>query len=134
MLNKVILMGRLTKDTELKMTPSGVEVVSFTIAVDRKHTPQGEKKADFISCVAWRNAAKFIHIHFRKGKMINVCGNLQTREWEDSNGQRRYATEVIVEEANFCGDGKQADPLNDVVNAVNNMSGFTPVIDDDVPF
>lgn len=134
MLNKVILMGRLTKDTELKMTPSGVEVVSFTVAVDRKHAPQGEKKADFINCVAWRNAAKFIHTHFNKGKMINVCGNLQTREWEDSNGQRRYATEVIVEEANFCGDGKATDPLNDVVNAVNNMSGFTPVIDDDVPF
>ena len=135
MLNKVILMGRLTADTELRMTPSGVEVVTFAIAVDRKFAKPGEqKKADFINCVAWRETAKFIHMHFGKGKMINVCGTLQTRTWDDAQGQKRYATEVIVDEVNFCGDGAKKDPLNDVVEAVNNM-GFAPVdSDEDLPF
>lgn len=139
MLNKVLLIGRMTKDPELKFTPSNVAVVAFTIAVDRKYQKQGEeRKTDFINCVAWRSAAEFIAKYFTKGQMINVCGSLQTREWNDAQGQKRYATEVIVDEVNFCGD-KKSDPLNEVVNAIGGTQyppqGFAPVdVDDDVPF
>lgn len=139
MLNKVILMGRLTADPELRMTPNNVEVMSLTIAVDRRYVKGQEKKADFITCIAWREVAKFIHTHFNKGKMINVCGELQTRTWDDSQGVKRYATEVNVTEVNFCGDGKQQDPMNDVINAMGGTQyppqGFTPIeVDSDLPF
>lgn len=133
MLNKVLLIGRMTKDPDLKSTPSNVAVVAFTIAVDRKYAKPGEERqADFISCVAWRSTAEFVAKHFTKGQMINVVGALQVREWVATDGSKRWATEVIVDEVNFCGEKK--DPLNDVVNAVNNM-GFSPVANDDgVPF
>ena len=143
MLNKVILMGRLTADPELKYTPSNVAVCSFTIAVDRSYAKPGEqRKADFIPIVTWRNTAKFVSKHFMKGQLINVCGSLQTRSWDDSQGNKRFATEVIVEEVNFCGDNRnnQKDPLNEVVNAMGGTQyppqGFTPVepTDDDLPF
>lgn len=135
MLNKVILMGRLTRNPELKYTPSNVAVCSFSIAIDRRYAKPGEQReTDFINIVAWRNTAEFISKYFTKGQMINVCGSLQTREWNDAQGQKRYATEVIVDEVNFCGDGAKKDPLDDVVSAVANM-GFTPVAnDDDLPF
>lgn len=134
MLNKVLLIGRLVADPELKYTPSNVAVVAFKIAVDRKYAKPGEERqTDFISCVAWRSTAEFVAKHFTKGQMINVVGALQTREWVATDGSRKWATEVIVDEVNFCGEKK--DPLNDVVNAVNNM-GFAHLepIDDDVPF
>lgn len=145
MLNKVILMGRLTADPEIRMSQSGKEVMSFTIAVDRNYTKPGEqRKADFITCVAWRETAKFIHTHFNKGKLINVCGSLQVRTWDDTQGNKRYSTEVVVDEVNFCGDnrnnGTQNDPLNDVVNTMGGTQyppqGFTPVedLDSDLPF
>ena len=136
MLNKVILMGRLTTDPELRTTPKGDEVISFTIAVERSFADaNGERRADFINCVAWKGTARFIHGHFEKGKMINVCGSLQVRTWDDAQGQKRYSTEVIVNEANFCGDKTKSDPLDDVVQAVKE-GGFVPVCgnDDDVPF
>lgn len=129
MLNKVILMGRLTKTPELKYSSSNVPVCSFSIAVDRKFQKQGEQnQADFINIVAWRQTAEFVCKHFTKGKMINVCGSLQTRTWDDSNGVRRYATEVIADEVNFCGDkpNNSTQPQTD---------GFAPVeSDDDLPF
>lgn len=141
MLNKVLLIGRMTKDPELKFTPSNVAVVAFTIAVDRKYQKQGEERqADFINCVAWRSTAEFIAKYFTKGQMINVCGSLQTRSWDDAQGVTRYATEVIADEVNFCGDKprNQNDPLNDVVNEIGGTQypqGFTPVdTDDDLPF
>lgn len=139
MLNKVILMGRLTADPELRMTPNNVEVTSFTIAVDRRYNKGQEKHTDFITCIAWRETAKFIHTHFNKGKMINVCGELQTRTWDDTQGVKRYATEVNVTEVNFCGDKTNNAPLNDVVNAIGGTQfppqGFTPIEDDsDLPF
>lgn len=100
-LNKVILSGRMTADPELKQTNSGTAVLSFTIAVDRRHQKDGEKQTDFINVVAWKQTAEFIAKYFRKGSAICVVGNLQTRTWTDQNGQKRYATEVMVEEANF---------------------------------
>ena len=102
-LNKVILMGRLTADPELKQTQSGTSVVSFSVAVDRRFNKGEERKADFISCVAWRTTAEFIAKYFNKGSMIALVGELQTRTWEDQSGNKRYATEVIASEVSFCG-------------------------------
>ncbi len=99
--NKTILCGRLTADVELKKTPSGVSVCSFSIAVNRKVSKDMEQKADFINCVAWRNDADFISKYFGKGSSILVVGNLQNRSWQDTNGIKKYATEVIIEEAHF---------------------------------
>ena len=107
--NKTILGGRMTADPELKTTPSGVSVTSFSIAVKRKNTK--EDKTDFINCIAWRGTAEFIQKYFSKGSSICVVGNLQTRTWEDGNGNKRYATEVIVEEASFV-DSKSDAPGN----------------------
>ena len=106
-MNKVILIGRLTKEPELKYTPSDVAVVSFTIAVDRRYTKPGEERqADFINIVAWRSTAEFVAKYFTKGQMIALSGNLQTRTWTDSEGKNRYITEVIAEEVSFCGGKK----------------------------
>jgi single-strand DNA-binding protein len=96
--NKVILGGRLTSDAELKQTPSGLSVTSFSIAVNRKGT---ENKTDFIDVVAWRQTAEFICNYFVKGSSICIVGSLQKREWTDNKGQKRYATEVIADEAYF---------------------------------
>ena len=104
MLNKVILQGRLTADPELKATQAGVSVCSFTLAVDRSY---GEKKADFINCVAWRNTAEFISKYFNKGKMMLACGELQVRQYTTNNGEKRYAIEVMVSEVNFAGDSSK---------------------------
>lgn len=110
MYNKAIMMGRITKDLELKTTPSGVSVLSFSIAVDRKYQAKGEeKKTDFFNCVAWRNEAEFIARWFGKGRMILLEGELQNRTYEDNNGVTRYVTELIVDRATFTGekDGSQ---------------------------
>ena len=102
MLNKVILMGRFTRDPELRSTPQGISTCSFSIAVDRNFVRQGEeRKADFINCVAWRQTAEFISRYFHKGSSLCVTGSIQTRTWNDQQGNKRYATEVIVDEAYF---------------------------------
>lgn len=108
-LNKVILGGRISQDLELKQTPSGVYALTFSIAVNRKTSKEQEQQADFINCVAWRNTAEFISRYFNKGSSICVVGEIQTRSWTDGNGNKRYATEVIVSEAYFVdGKGEQA--------------------------
>jgi single-strand DNA-binding protein len=99
--NKVILMGRIVADPELKQTTSGVSVCRFTIAVDRRYTKE-EKQTDFINVVAWRQTAEFICRYFAKGSAILVCGELQTRSWTDNDGNKRYATEVVAGEVSFC--------------------------------
>lgn len=107
MLNHIDLMGRLVADPELKTTQSGLSVAIFRIAVDRNYTPQGqEKQADFIPCVAWRQTAEFIGKYFAKGRMIALEGSLQSRNYEDKQGQKRTAYEVIVDHAYFA-DSKQ---------------------------
>ena len=103
-LNKAIIAGRLTADPELKTTPSGLSVTSFTVAVDRKFGK--EKQTDFINCVAWRQTADFITKYFSKGNSICVCGSIQTRNYTDKNGNKRTAVEVVAEEATFC-EGKK---------------------------
>lgn len=105
-LNKVILGGRLTHDPELKTTPSGVSVTSFSIAINRPHKGKdGEVQADFVNVVAWRGTADFICRYFKKGSSICVVGSIQTRTWTDGQGAKRYATEVVADEAYFV-DGK----------------------------
>lgn len=104
MLNCAILMGRLVADPELRTTSSSVQVTSFTLAVERKFVKQGEERqADFIDIVAWRQTADFICRFFRKGSMIAIQGYIQTRTYEDKNGNKRKAVEVVAENASFCG-------------------------------
>lgn len=100
-LNKVILGGRLTADPELKTTPSGVNVCSFSLAVNRKVGKDAEQKTDFITCQSWRQTAEFISRYFKKGSSLCVVGSIQTRSWQDQNGNKRTATEVVVDEAMF---------------------------------
>lgn len=110
-INKVILGGRLTADVELKQTPSGVAVCSFSIAVNRKTAKDQAQKADYIECQAWRQTAEFITRYFRKGSSICIVGSIQKRSWKDKNGENRYATEVVVDEALFVdskGETEQA--------------------------
>lgn len=105
MYNKVILMGRITHDIEIKTTPSGISVTSFSIAVDRRvQSKDGEKVTDFIDCVAWRQTADFISRFFSKGKLILIEGELQTRTYTDKNSNNRKAVEVIVDRASFTGE------------------------------
>ncbi|MGE4282131.1 MAG: single-stranded DNA-binding protein [Clostridia bacterium] len=141
MLNKVMLMGRLTKDPELRYTASNVAVCSFTIAVDRNFVKQGEQKqADFIQVVAWRNSAEFVSKYFTKGRMIVVVGSLQTRTWDDQEGKRRYVTEVIADETYFADSKRDSDSSSRMNtgfggNEPADVDGFTPIdSDDDLPF
>ena len=100
--NKVILVGNLVADPELKQTPSGVSVATFTLAVQRRYAkPDDAQQADFINIVAWRQTAESISSYFSKGKSILVCGAIQSRSYTDQNGQKRYVTEVVAEEATF---------------------------------
>lgn len=101
-MNKVELIGRLTKDPEIRMTANQVAFCNFTLAVDRSFKDSnGQRQADFINCVAWRQTATFIQKYFRKGNRLGVIGSIQTRNYEDKNGQKVFVTEVIVDEAEF---------------------------------
>lgn len=136
MLNKVILMGRLTRDPELRSTPQGVSTCSFSIAVDRNFVREGEeRKADFINCVAWRQAAEFISKYFKKGNMVALEGSIQTRSWDDQDGKKHYVTEVIVSQVYFAerkADG-QSNTADDAPLPM--LDGFAPMgQDDDLPF
>ena len=108
MLNHITIMGRLVRDPELRRTGSGVAVASFCVAVDRDFAPKdgGERKADFINCVAWRQTGEFISKYFTKGRMIVVDGRLEMRDWTDRDGNKRTTAEVIVDNAYF-GDSKR---------------------------
>lgn len=108
MLNHITIMGRLTRDPELRRTGSGVAVTSFRVAVDRDFQPKdgGERKADFIDCVAWRQTGEFISKYFTKGRMIVVDGRLEMRDWTDKEGNKRTSAEIIVANAYF-GDSKR---------------------------
>ena len=122
--NKVILMGRLTADPEAKQTQSGTAVTSFTLAVDRRYNSGEEKKCDFITVVAWKNTAEFICRYFKKGQAMLVCGELQTRSWEDSKGNKRYATEVVASEVTFCEAKRESEGNNTPANQNAAQSGF----------
>ena len=103
-MNKILLMGRLTKDPELRYTQGGTAVASFTLAVNRSFANQnGEREADFINCVAWQKAAEFVANYFKKGQQMVLEGRLQVRSYDDNNGQRRWVTEVVTEKVEFVG-------------------------------
>ena len=108
-MNKVILMGRLVADPELKTTPSGLSVTTVRVAVNRRYSADGTNTADFFDVVCWRQTADFVAKYFAKGRMIGVVGSLQTRSWTDKNGNKRYVTEVIADEAYFCGDKAETE-------------------------
>ena len=111
-LNKVILIGHMTADPELKLTPSGVGVCSFSIGISRKYTKVEQQQSDFINIVAWRSQAEFVSKYFRKGQAICICGSLQTRSWTDNNGNKRYATEVVADEVSFVERKETAQTVN----------------------
>lgn len=128
-MNKLILMGRLTADPELKSTQNGTSVTSFTLAVDRNYTPQGqEKKTDFVRCVAWRGTAEFISRYFTKGRLMAIDAELQSRSYENAQGQNITVWEAIVNNAYFCGD-KSADRKPDISADYQEIPD-----DDDLPF
>ena len=131
-LNKAIIAGRLTADPELKTTPSGLSVTSFTVAVDRKFGK--EKQTDFINCVAWRSTAEFITKYFSKGNSICVCGSIQTRNYTDKNGNKRTAVDVVAEEATFCEGKKDNVAATQEAKAYTEQSEYEPVEDNDLPF
>ncbi len=102
-MNKVILIGRLTKDPDLRYTQSGTAVANFTLAVNRRYNPNGEQEADFINCVAWQKAAEFVANYFTKGQQMALEGRLQVRSYDGDDGKRRWVTEVVVEQMEFVG-------------------------------
>jgi single-strand DNA-binding protein len=102
MLNKVILMGRITADPELKKTPSGTSVVSFSLAVERKYSKDGNRETDFINCVAWKTTAEFVARYFSKGNMIALVGELQQRSYQTQQGEKRTVYEVVASDVSFC--------------------------------
>ena len=103
MLKNVILMGRLVSDPEIRTTTTGKSVANFRIAVDRAYSKDGNKQADFITVVAWEGTADFVSKYFSKGSMIALRGEIQTRNYEDNNGNKRTAFEVLAREVSFCG-------------------------------
>ncbi len=143
MLNKVILIGRFTRDPELRSTPQGVSTCSFSLAVDRNYqSAGGDRQTDFINCVAWRQSAEFISKYFAKGNLICVEGSIQTRSWKDNDGNNRYATDVVVDRSYFVESKKSAQASTGMDTPVFNDSPFgnlpdpiSPLgTDDDLPF
>lgn len=137
--NKVILGGRLTAKPELKTTPSGTTVVSFSIAINRRGAKDGQQQSDFINCVAWKERAEFICKYFGKGSSISVVGELQVRQWKDDKGNTRYATEVLVSEVNFVDskDESSKDSKAYIPDAYKTPAetGYQEMSnDDDLPF
>ena len=133
-LNTAILCGRLTADVELKQTQSGISVCSFTLAVNRPYSKDGKQETDFINCMAWRATAEFISKYFKKGSSLCIVGAIQTRSWQDDKGNKRYATEVVVNEAKFVdskSEGGNAQPSY----AETEQPKFEEInTDDDLPF
>ncbi len=146
-LNKVMLIGNLTADPELKTTASGISVTTFTIAIQRRFARQqaeGQQTADFVNIVAWRQSAEFVCKYFAKGRPILVCGSIQTRTWTDQANQKRYVTEVVADEVGFVdskpfeGSGASSMATDNLGAASFNNTGaskFEEVTDDDnLPF
>lgn len=124
--NKVILIGHMTADPELKQTQSGVSVCSFSIGVNRRFAKDGEQNVDFINIVAWRQQAEFVSRYFKKGNPILVCGQIQTRNYTDSQGQKRYVTEVVADEVSFVdskGESKNEEPTVSIPPNPANLGG-----------
>ena len=146
MLNCITIMGRLTRDPELRRTGSGIAVASFTVAVDRDFAQDGKKETDFIDCVAWRQTGEFVSKYFSKGRMAVVDGRLQIRSWTDKDGNKRRSAEVVADNVYF-GDSKKEQTTGGTAygSSYGNYGGyavpgpgsdFAPIEDDDtqLPF
>lgn len=131
-MNITILKGRLTNNPELKTTQSGTSVCSFTLAVDRRYKNDNGPTADFIDCVAWEKTAEFITKYFTKGQEMIVVGKHQIRSYTDNSGAKRYVTEVVVSEVDFCGPKQQADAPAETPSQP--VSADIEVDNDDLPF
>ena len=151
MFNLVVLTGRLTADPELKTTPNGISVCTFGIAVDRAYKKGEEKQTDFLNVVCWRSTAEFVSKYFSKGSLIGIEGSIQTRKFQDKNGNNRTAFEIVANNVHFIESKKSsnvdisADPLQDVANKLNSFNAnnnsskddmFSDILDDtgDLPF
>lgn len=142
MLNCAIIMGRLVAEPELRTTGSGISVTSFRVAVDRRFQRQGEERqADFIDVVAWRQTAEFVSRYFHKGSMIAVQGSIQTRNYEDKNGNKRTAVEIVADQVSFTGSkaesgtsGGQEPARTQPAPSYNNAeaSDFSEIVEDDL--
>lgn len=137
-LNKVILGGRLTADPELKQTPSNISVCQFSIAINRKkQKDQTEQQADFINCTAWRTTGEFVSRYFRKGSSICVIGSIQTRSWTDQQNNKRYATEVLIDEVMFVDSKNESgttQPTEQPTFTPDNTEFEVITADVDLPF
>jgi single-strand DNA-binding protein len=142
-MNKVILMGRLTRDPEVRYTQTNnTMVVTFSLAVNRRFTREGDTQtADFINCTAWSKTGEFISKYFKKGQQVGVVGRIQTRSWDDANGQKRYSTDVVVEEAYFADSKRNGDAENfdnafgdEADQTAGDTSDFEVSSGDDLPF
>ncbi len=141
MFNLVVLTGRLTADPELKTTPNGVPVTSFSIAVNRNYRAGEEQQTDFINLVAWRQRAEFITKYFNKGSLIGIEGSIQTRRYTDKNGNNRTAFEVVVNNAHFVESKRDggasavsSEPASFSNAGANDFADLGDVTDDDLPF
>lgn len=139
-INSAVISGRLTRDPELRQTPSGVSVCNFTVAVDKYSKSGEDKQANFIDCVAWRGTADFVSKYFSKGRKITVAGSIETRNYEDKNGNKRTAVEILAENVDFA-DSKSSDGNGDknghgYANSSKNAidDGITDILDDEPPF
>ena len=133
MLNKCVLIGRLTKDPEKRFTPNNVPVTSFTIAVDRRYKDKnGNKVTDFIPVITWNKIAELVDEYCTKGKLVAVSGSIQTRSYDDKNGIKRYVTEIVADQVEFLSP-KQTEQSVNIKDDID-FNDFQPVDDEDVPF
>ena len=129
-MNKVVLLGRLTKDPEVRYTQTNnIMVASFSLAVNRRFAKEGEQQADFINIVAWNKTAEFVSKYFRKGQQVGVIGRMQTRNYDDDKGVKHYITEVIAEEVYFA-DSKKEGQVDTTIDTTNDFE----ISSDDLPF
>lgn len=143
-MNKAILVGNLTRDPEQRTTSSGIAVTSFTVAVRRRYRDaDGNYQADFINCVAWRSTAEFVAKYFTKGSRIGMAGTIQTRTYNDQNGNKRYVTEVVADEVEFAGSKTQNQDMQKPTEQesrtadelfAEDLADFQPLDDSELPF
>lgn len=137
MLNRVVLVGRLTKDPDLRYTPNGVAVANFTLAVNRPFNSQGGQDADFLNCVAWRKTAENLANFMRKGSQVGVDGRLQSRSFDNSEGKRVFVTEVVADSVQFLeskGGGNSGGQQTQDQSGATHVGNPVDISDDDLPF
>ena len=134
-MNKIFLIGNLTKDPELSTTTSGTSVARFALAVSRRYTnAEGERETDFLNVVAWRGLADTCHRYLRKGSKVAVVGSVQVRSYDAQDGSKRFVTEVVAEEVEFVGAKPQGSEGDEKVERVEEVTKLQPVDDDTLPF